>query len=542
MEVAGKTIVLETGEIGRQANGAVMATMGETVIYTTACCANKPTGDGSFTPLQVHYQERFSAAGRTSGSYLKREGRPKDDDVLVARLVDRPLRPMFAKGWSNDTQVLQWVMSYDGVNQPEPLAITAAAAALLVSDIPLKKAVAGVRVGLLGDNLWVVNPTAAQMAASRLDLVMAGTKDAVLMIEGFCDFLDEGQMLEAVGIGAAAIAGMCADMEAWAARVGKAKRGDRVLLPEGLEERAAELAGAALEEAYRSPVSKEQRGTAVEAARKGAVEAIAASGDFPDVTDIQLQMAFKSVESSVMRGLVLREGRRADGRGVEQIRPITSRASLLPRTHGSALFTRGETQALCVATLGTAADAQKVDGIRSVAAAESTAGGESDDGAGAGGGNGGGGGGGRHEIETFYLQYFFPPSSVGETGRVGPAGVPLKEHVAGIAMGLVLESDGSFVVAGGRSGISAFQMDIKVEGITLAILAAALKQAAAGRAHILQEMAACAPPPRRALSPHAPVISMLRIDRPAPNPPPPRPSPFNPPPPPTRPSPSNSPL
>ncbi|KIY96871.1 polyribonucleotidenucleotidyltransferase, partial [Monoraphidium neglectum] len=470
--------------------------MGETVLYTTVCCENTPKGDGSFVPLQVNYQERFSAAGRTSGSYLKREGRPKDDDVLVARLVDRPLRPMFDKGWSNDTQVLQWVLSYDGVNQPEPLAITAAAAALMVSDIPLKKAVAGVRVALLGEGLWVVNPTAVQMAASRLDLVMAGTKDAVLMIEGFCDFLSEEQMIEAVGVGERAISKMCAEMEEWAAKVGKPKRTDRVLLPAGLEERVIALTRDAVEAAYRAPTAKDVRTAAVEAARLAMVAAIEASGDFPGVTDVQLQMAFKAAESSVMRGLVLREGTRADGRGVTDVRPITSRAALLPRTHGSALFTRGETQALCVATLGTAADAQRIDGIRS-AASDSLAGDSDSESS----GPGAAAGRAKDAFETFYLQYFFPPSSVGETGRVGPAGrrelghgelaqraleavipskddfpytvrvestitesngsssmasvcggclamldagVPLKEPVAGIAMGLILEPDGSF--------------------------------------------------------------------------------------------------
>ncbi|KAI8473323.1 MAG: chloroplast polyribonucleotide phosphorylase [Monoraphidium minutum] len=583
MDVAGQTITLETGEIGRQANGAIMATMGETVIYTTVCCDSKPTGDGSFTPLQVHYQERFSAAGRTSGSFLKREGRPKDDDVLIARLVDRPLRPMFEKGWSNDTQVLQWVLSYDGVNQPEPLAITAAAAALMVSDIPLKKAVAGVRVALLGEGLWVVNPSAVQMGASRLDLMMAGTKDAVLMIEGFCDFLSEEQMIEAIGIGAEAISKMCSQMEAWAAKVGKAKRTDRVLLPKGLEARVAELTRDKVEAAYRAPTSKEVRNGEVEAARRAMAAAVLQ--EFPGVTDAQIQMAFKGAESAVMRGLVLKEGTRADGRGVADVRPITSRASVLPRTHGSALFTRGETQALCVTTLGTSADAQKVDSIRS-ATAESVADGASD----SDGGGGGGGGGGRNgmALETFYLQYFFPPSSVGETGRVGgvgrrelghgelaqralapvipskdefpytirvestitesngsssmasvcggclamlDAGVPLKEPVAGIAMGLILEPDGSFQVlsdilgsedalgdmdfkvAGGRSGVSAFQMDIKVEGITLDIMRKAMAQAGEGRAHILKEMECCSPPPRRDLSTHAPVITMMRIDR-----------------------------
>ncbi|KAF6256365.1 putative polyribonucleotide nucleotidyltransferase [Scenedesmus sp. NREL 46B-D3] len=582
LDVGGQQVILETGEIGRQANGAVMVTMGETVLYATACCSDKPQGDGSFVPLSVHYQERFSAAGKTSGSYLKREGRPRDDDVLVARLVDRPLRPMLEKGWCNETQVLEWVLSYDGVNQPEPLAITAAGAALLISDIPLTKAVAGVRVGYLPSAGFIINPSAAQMAQSKLDLLMAGTAEAVLMIEGFCEWLTEDEMLEAVAAGQAAISSMCRQLAAWAAKVGKPKRSERVLPPQGLKEALTELAAAGLEKAYRAGGRKEERAGAVSAIQAEAYATLKGeryAGRWPNLDDITLALAWKSVESGVMRQLVLREGMRADGRSVTDIRPITSRAGVLPRTHGSSLFTRGETQALCVATLGSDSDAQRIDGIRdaidtSTDENSSSSSSSSSNGAAAG------------VFERFYLQYFFPPSSVGECGRVGPAGrrelghgelaqralapavppqqlfpyvvrvestitesngsssmasvcggclamldagVPLTDPVAGIAMGLILEPDGSYVVlsdiqgsedalgdmdfkvAGSARGVSAFQMDIKVEGITLDIMRQALAQAAAGRGHILQEMQACSPPPAQALSRWAPKVAMLSV-------------------------------
>ncbi|GFR41812.1 hypothetical protein Agub_g2582 [Astrephomene gubernaculifera] len=585
LEVLGgrQPIRLETGEIARQAGGAVMAVCGETHLLATACCSAAPVGDGSFVPLTVNYSERFSAAGRTSGGFVKRDGRPRDSEVLVSRLVDRPLRPMFAKGWANDTQVLEWVMSYDGVNEPEPLAITAAAAALLISDIPLKKAVAGVRVGLLPEVGLVINPTVQEMEVSRLDLMMAGTRDAVLMIEGFCDFLTEEQLIEALALGHRAIASLCDQMEVWAGRVGRPKRGDAVVgVPEQLQERLMGLVGAQLREAYRTSLSKEVRATAVAAATAKATEALAAAaegenGAAVSYTPLQLSMALKSVESRVMRSLVLEEGVRADGRGVGDIRPISCRAGLLPRTHGSALFTRGETQALCVATLGSGSDALRPDSMRKVEAEDADSG-------------------------RFYLQYHFPPSCVGETGRVGApgrrelghgelaqralapvlpplasfpytvrlestitesngsssmasvcggclalmdAGVPISRPVAGIAMGLILEQqqqheaapppssppvvrhvvlsdilgsedalgDMDFKVAGDAEAITAFQMDIKVEGITLDIMTAALAQAREGRRHILSRMlASCQPAPAGQLSQHAPRVVRMKID------------------------------
>ncbi|GAB4816012.1 hypothetical protein N2152v2_003058 [Parachlorella kessleri] len=579
LSVGGREITLETGEIGRQASGAVMATDGETMVYTTACADSDTSGDGSFAPLQVHYFERFSAAGRTSGGYLKREGRAKDHEVLVARLIDRPLRPMIQPGWTHSTQVLSWVLSYDGEHATEPLAVTAAGAALALSDVPLKRVVAGVRVGMLPDLGFVVNPTVQQLESSSLDLMLAGTSEAVLMIEGFCDFLTEEQLLEAVATGHAAIADMCRAIDTWAAEVGRPKRtGDLLLPPPGLDQQIMEMIGAELESCYRNSGSKQERGEATEslkervraaltpsleetaaAAAAAAVGAGSGNGAAPRYDSTTVSMALKRVESAVMRGLVLREGFRADGRGVADVRPIWSRAQVLPRTHGSVLFTRGETQALAVTTLGCRESIQKVD---SMAGAE------------------------EREGQRFYLQYSFPPSSVGETGRMGPpgrrevghgnlaeralapvvppesdfpytirvestitesngsssmasvcggclsmldAGVPVRRMVAGVAMGLILEQDGrfqvltdilgsedalgdmDFKVAGDDSGITAFQMDIKVEGITLPIMAKALEQAREGRRHILAEMAKCSPPPRGLLSRHAPRILRVAI-------------------------------
>ncbi|PNW83947.1 hypothetical protein CHLRE_04g214501v5 [Chlamydomonas reinhardtii] len=529
----GKEIKLETGEIGRQANGAIMATAGETMLYATACCSASPTGDGSFTPLTVNYAERFSAAGRTSGGFVKRDGRPRDAEVLVSRLVDRPIRPMFAKGWANDTQILEWVLSYDGVNDPEPLAITAAAAALLISDIPLKKAVAGVRVGMSADGGFIINPTVEEMETSRLDLMVAGTRDAVLMIEGFCDFLTEEQMIEALGKGSEAIASLCDQMEAWAKKVGKPKRTDAVVtVPEELESRLMELVGDSLTAAYKTSLSKEVRGAAVAEAQARALEALAA-------------------ESGAASGSET-VGGNGNGGGGRSYTPLQISMALKAV----------ESRSICVATLGSANDALRSDTMRKPDGEDPESG-------------------------RFYLQYHFPPSSVGETGRTGApgrrelghgelaqralapilpdpaqfpytvrvestitesngsssmasvcggclammdAGVPIARPVAGIAMGLILESNGrnavlsdilgsedalgdmDFKVAGDHDAITAFQMDIKVEGITLDIMAKALQQAKAGRRHILDQMAKCAPPPANTLSAHAPRMMRLQID------------------------------
>ncbi|KAA6427955.1 MAG: polynucleotide phosphorylase [Trebouxia sp. A1-2] len=235
------------------------------VLYTTACCSLDATGDGSFIPLQVNYTERFSAAGKTSGGFIKRDGRSRESEVLVSRLTDRPIRPMFEKGWNRETQVLTWVLSYDGEQSPEPLAITAASAALAVSDIPLKKAVAGVRVGLLPELGFVVNPTVQQMEESKLDMIMAGTDSAVLMIEGYCDFLTEDEMLEAVGVGSEAIGSMCHSIAAWAAEVGKPKLSAEADNIQPIIDSIQEAVGSRFEEVYRNTHLKQERGAQIEA-------------------------------------------------------------------------------------------------------------------------------------------------------------------------------------------------------------------------------------------------------------------------------------
>jgi len=557
-EIGGKQVTIETGEIGRQANGAAVTTCGETVIYTTACADKGKPGDGSFLPLSVQYMERYSAAGRTSGGFIKRDGRQKDGEVLTSRLVDRPLRPMFCEGWAFDTQVLQWVLSFDGVNSPEPLAITAAGAALAISDIPLKKPVAGVRVGMIGQE-FVVNPTIQQMQDSPLDLTIAGTEDAVLMIEGFSDFLTEEQLLESVRVGAEAVSTICKHIQAWADKVGKPKSTDLVLPPQGLEAEVRAMAKEGLDRSFRI-AGKQERGRATDAVKEAVFKWLVEDPDGPMHPEVHVSTAFKKVCSEVVRNMVLDEKIRTDGRGLEDVRPIACRAGVLPRTHGSALFTRGETQALAVVTLGNTKSALRVDGMQSVS--------EDDD------------------SKSFYLQYFFPPSSVGETGRhsipgrrelghgqlaerallpVCPdasdftytiraestitesngsssmasvcgaclammdAGVPVKAMVAGVAMGLVLKDDGSFVVltdilgtedalgdmdfkvAGSREGVTAFQMDIKVEGITIDIMKQALEQARRGRLHILDRMGECRPYPAGEVRPFVPRVKRIEV-------------------------------
>lgn len=572
--VGDEKFKFEIGEIGNFANGAVMASFGNTVLYTTACSDPRSSGDGSFVPLTVSYHERLSAAGKTSGGFVKRDSRPKDWDILVSRLVDRPIRPMFPKGWSHETQLLQWVLSYDDGHEPEPLAITAASLALLVSDIPVAEAVAAVRVGLVRGKGLVINPSAAQMAASTLDVVVAGTRSSVLMIEGYCKFLSNEQVMEAVELAVSTIKVMCAEMEEFAARAGKAPQPLAPPPPNPAMEAVAAAALAPLRQLYSSVPGKAARKVAVSALLRS-VE-VQLTSDTPGASTLDgkdVKSAFDALEKKVVRELAL-NGVRADGRGPEDIRPITSRAGLLPATHGSVLFTRGETQSICVATLGSEEDALRSDGIRG------------------------------KESDKFYLQYHFPPSCVGEVDRMGApgrrelghgelaqrallpampspgpkwpyivrvestitmsngsssmasvcggclammdAGVPLQRRIAGIAMGLVVQqkdaagsgSDGSsngssegadyvvlsditgsedalgdmdFKIAGDEDGITAFQMDVKVGGITAGIMAAVLTQAQRGRQHILKEMERCDPPPRAQLAPHAPRIVSLQV-------------------------------
>jgi len=391
LRIGESEVTVETGRIGRQANGAVMVTEGETVIYATICAGRDVTADGGFVPLTVNYQERYSAVGRTAGGYRKRDGGVRENETLIGRLVDRPLRPMIPKGWAYDTQILEWVLSYDGERSTDALAITAASAAAAISDVPLKRPIAGVRVGLLpGETEPLINPTCEQMERSRLDLVLAGTEDAVMMIEGFGDFLTVEEMLYAVEKGHEAVADACRDIEAWAEEVGRVKNEAAVLVaPEGVDDEVRALVGAELAEAMAISV-KQTRGAAVEGIRARAIESLA-GGDDAKFTENDVRLACGRCESNALRSMIRANGLRQDGRDIKTVRPITSSGGLLPRAHGSSLFTRGETQAIAAATLGGATDAQKVDGL------------------------------GNDKDRRFYLHYFFPPSSVGETGRVGAA-------------------------------------------------------------------------------------------------------------------------
>ena len=572
--LGASTVTLETGRVGRQANCAVLATEGETVLLSTICAETRAAAgsDSSFLPLTCVYQERFSAAGRTPTGFLKREGKSRDAEVLISRLVDRPLRPMFAAGFSCETQVMQMVLAWDGLRPPDALAITAAGAAAALSDLPFSKPVAGVRVGWV-KGVPVVNPTLEQMAASQLDLVVAGTCDALLMIEGYGDFVSEQQMLEAVEAGHAAVRIACSAIAAWAVSAGKQKKlGSIVLPPAGLQEAVEALCAADLGAAFRTR-SKQERASALAGVERRATAALSASYSLSDISS-----AMKEAHKRAMRSLLRSERLRSDGRAPADVRPISAEAGLLARCHGSSLFTRGETQAIAVVTLGGENDAQRADGM----AGETKKG--------------------------FALTYIFPPFCVGEVGRVGQpsrrelghgnlaerallptlpaeadfpytirlestitesngsssmatvcagslalqdAGVPVLRPVAGVAMGLVLPSrpgedaiiltdimgsedylgDMDFKVAGDAEGVTAFQcvphlpppsatsdplrlrrMDIKCEGITAAILREALEAARVGRIHILHRMAAASPPPRAALAPNAPRIGRVRID------------------------------
>lgn len=552
--INGQEIIFETGQIARQANGAVLVKCGETCIFTAACAEKNAAEDADFFPLRVDYQENYSAVGKTASGFIKRQGRPSEKEVLVSRLIDRPIRPMFEDGYYNEVQILSYVWSYDGLNSPEPLAICAASAALAISDIPLIKPIAGVRVGMI-DNQFVVNPSSEQQKKSKLDLMLAGTHDAVLMIEGYCDFLTEAQILEAIALGHEAIKKICHTIDAWAKQIGKPKhRGTLKLVPQDLLEAVHSFAAPLLDPALRIP-QKLKREEALADVTMKVNSKFLPEGVEPKHSSSDVAAALKQVSSNRMRRMIVEENLRSDGRDSTSIRPITVEQSFLPRTHGSSLFTRGETQSLAVCTLGGESMAQRFEDLH----------GESS--------------------HRFYLQYFFPPFSVGEVGRIGSpgrrevghgklaeralsaalpskeefpyviraesnitesngsssmatvcgcclammdAGVPIKRPVAGIAMGLVLEKDKftilsdilgiedalgdmDFKVAGDKEGITAFQMDIKVEGITLDIMKAALEQAKHGRIHILSKMLEVCPKFRDKMSDYAPRIETMQI-------------------------------
>lgn len=552
--VGNKTLTFETGKIARQANGSVLVQCGETTVFASACASPQPPEGVDFFPLRVDYQEKFSAAGKTLGGFIKREGRPAEREILTSRLIDRPLRPMFEEGYFNEVQVLSYVFSYDGENSPDVLAICASSAALVISDIPLIKPIGAVRVGRIADE-FVINPSHEEMKKSSLDLVLAGTEDAILMIEGFCDFLTEEQVLEAIEFGHKAIQSICHHLNEWAKKIGRPKKKEVLrTISQEINDAVHKTAASSLESALRIS-AKQEREKSLGEIKETVMKTLLPEGEESKYSKADVAQSYKNLQSSLMRKMILEEKRRIDGRGLKDIRPIDIEQSILPRTHGSSLFTRGETQSLAVCTLGGATNAQRFEDLHG----EST--------------------------QQFYLQYSFPPFSVGEVGRVGApgrrevghgklaersltailpkqeqfpyvirlesnitesngsssmasvcggclammdAGVPIRRPVAGIAMGLVLEGekhailsdilgaedalgDMDFKIAGDDKGITAFQMDIKVEGITHSIMRSALAQAKEGRSHILQKMLNVCPSSKSEMSSYAPRIETLQI-------------------------------
>lgn len=554
VQVGEETITFETGKMAKFANGAVLVKAGETYVFGTACAAPEPTPNIDFLPLKVDYQEKFSSAGKTLGGFIKREGRPTERETLVSRLIDRPLRPMFEDGYYNETQVLTYVLSYDKVNAPEPLALCAASAALVISDIPLIKPVGAVRVGHINGK-FVINPTVEHQKDSKLDLMIAGTEDAVLMIEGYCDFLSEEEVLEAIETGHKGIQIICEALKNWQKAIGKTKNRSKLhLVPKEVNEAVLKIAQPLMESAMRIG-DKKERQEALREIKTAVHDKLLPKGGETQFNPLDVGMAIKKVTSDYMRHMILKEKVRIDGRKSTEIRNISIEQSVLPRVHGSSLFTRGETQALAVCTLGGQSMGQRFEDLN-------------EDG-----------------IRRFYLQYTFPPFSVGEVGRMGApgrrevghgklaersieaalpslekfpytirlesnilesngsssmasvcggclalmdAGVPIARPVSGIAMGLILEGkdfvilsdilgdedalgDMDFKVSGDQNGITAFQMDIKIEGITHEIMKLALAQAKEGRVHILKKMIEVCPKSNEQMSAHAPRIETLKI-------------------------------
>ena len=554
IEWAGRTLTLETGRIARQADGAVLATYGETTVLATVVSAKEPKPGIDFFPLTVNYQEKAFAAGRIPGGFFKREGRPSEKETLVSRLIDRPIRPLFVEGYRNDTQVVVTVLSHDLENDPDIVAMVATSAALTLSGVPFMGPVGGARVGYINGE-YVLNPTLDQMKDTVLDLVVAGTADAVLMVESEAQQLSEEVMLGAVMHGHKGFQPVIDMIIALAEKAAKEPRDYSPTDLSAIEKAVLEVAEKDLREAYKI-IEKQGRYKAVDAAKAKVFATLAPEGGEAKFDKEQLKAVFKEVQAKIVRWNILDTKSRIDGRGLTDVRQIISEVGMLPRTHGSALFTRGETQALVVATLGTGDDEQFIDELEGT------------------------------RKERFMLHYNFPPYSVGETGRMGSpgrreighgklawramrpmlpaqhefpytirlvseitesngsssmatvcgsslammdAGVPLKSPVAGIAMGLILEGkrfavlsdilgdedhlgDMDFKVAGTEGGVTALQMGIKIAGITEEIMKVALDQAKAGRLHILGKMADALTQPRGQLGQYAPRIETIKIN------------------------------
>jgi len=549
IEWGGRTLTIETGRIARQADGAVLVSYGESSVLCTAVGEKQPKVGIDFFPLTVHYQEKTFAAGKIPGGFFKREGRPTEKEVLTSRLIDRPIRPLFHKSYRNETQVICTTVSHDLENDPDIAALIGASAALTISGIPFLGPIAAARVGYI-DGEYVLNPTADQLKESELDLVVAGTSEGVLMVESEAHQLSEDIMLGAVMFGHEAYQEVIDLIISVAERAAKEPRDVSEPSQEELDLKAKvrELGEAAIREAYTEKDKLTRQGK-VSAAKAAVIEQLS------EEEQAGAGSALKALESDVVRRSILDTGNRIDGRDTKTVRPIDCQISILPRSHGSALFTRGETQGLVVATLGTGQDEQIIDALE-----------------------------GEYR-QHFLLHYNFPPFSVGETGRIGftgrreighgklawralrpllpakedfpytirvvseitesngsssmatvcgsslammDAGVPLKAPVAGIAMGLIKEDDGfavlsdilgdedhlgdmDFKVAGTTEGITSLQMDIKITSITKEIMEIALDQAKDGRIHILGEMAKAIDTSRNELSQHAPRITTMTI-------------------------------
>ena len=551
--VGGRALVFETGKLAAQAGGAVTVQLGETLVFAAATMSPQAREGIDFFPLSVNYEERMYAGGRIPGSFFRREGRPHTEAILVARLTDRPLRPLFPKGMRNDVQVLIYSLSADGENPIDILAINAASAALVISDIPWNGPIGAVRIGRI-EGEFVINPTFAEMADSDLDLRLAGTKDAILMVECGANEVPEEVMADALQFGHEAIQPIVATLEEMAAEVGKPKREPIILLPsKELEEKVFALAESRMKEMLAQPLSKDDFYGGMDALREEIIEKLTAEDETLSVQDIKT--AFDDAEKRIVRERILSEGKRPDGRGPKDVRPIWCEVDISPRAHGSGLFTRGETQALTLATLGTLREAQELDNLT------------------------------PQENKRYMHHYNFPPFCTGEvqmlrgqsrreighgalaeralepvippqdefpytlrlvseimssngsssmasvcgsTLALMDTGVPIKAPVSGVAMGLITDGDRyqiltdilgaedhlgdmDFKVAGTEKGITALQMDIKISGLSSELMAEALAQAREARMHILGKMLEVISEPRPELKPHAPRITTVHV-------------------------------
>ena len=551
IEVAGKKISIETGKIARQADGAIIARCGETVVLATVVGAKKVNPDMDYFPLSVNYQEKYYAAGKIPGGYFKREARPTEAETLISRLIDRPIRPLFPDEFKNEVQLLPTVISYDKENEADILSITASSAALAISGMPFMGPVGASRVGFI-EGKYVLNPSKSEMEKSKLDLVVAGTKDAVLMVESEANGLSEEEMLNAVKFGHEGFVPVITMIEELAK---ECKKPDWTVEKKDLSEIKKKLEDEFTEDLKKAFATrdKQDRSNQISEITDKAKKLYEENENY---TDLDVNSQLKNLEKTIVRTDILKNKNRIDGRGLADVRPIMCEVGILPRTHGSALFTRGETQAIVTTTLGTSDDEQRIESLEGL------------------------------KRERFMLHYNFPPFSVGETGRIGTgrreighgklawralhsslpsqesfpytfrivseitesngsssmatvcgtslalmdAGVPIKEPVAGIAMGLIKEGDDfsvlsdilgdedhlgdmDFKVAGTKSGITSLQMDIKITGITFEIMEQALKQAKDGRIHILGEMNKALEKSRDNVGKHTPKMEKITVDK-----------------------------